>query len=259
MAAVLRGLRNDLDDLWGAVRRRGVGGGGGGGTGPQGPPGPPAGFGTPSASATGLASGANPTANVVASGPDTAKIFQFSFGIPAGAQGPPGSGGGGGGWYERRTPTTSTTGLIPVPTWPSPGAFNWIRGRAKVAAAGPASTLYLRFNNAGPGVNQYFGNYAWNGSYNRFDAWDSFLICGVPADGNCAYINFTICRTDRPGYFGDGFAWSGGAPAQMSFGGTWVPSPQAGGAINNVALFLGNPVVNFDTRSEIELWQEPAV
>lgn len=92
LAQILRELRSDVDGLWGTIRRRGLGGGGGGGT--PGPPGTPAGFGTPGASATGLAPGANPTASVVASGPDTAKIFQFSFGIPAGQPGTPGGGGG---------------------------------------------------------------------------------------------------------------------------------------------------------------------
>lgn len=46
-----------------------------------------AGFGTPTASATPLASGEQPTVNVSASGDDTAKVFGFQFGIPAGADG----------------------------------------------------------------------------------------------------------------------------------------------------------------------------
>ena len=46
-----------------------------------------AGFGTPTASATTLASGEQPTVNVSASGEDTAKVFNFQFGIPAGADG----------------------------------------------------------------------------------------------------------------------------------------------------------------------------
>ena len=46
-----------------------------------------AGFGTPSASATLLASGATPTVTVVASGSDTAKQFAFAFGIPQGIKG----------------------------------------------------------------------------------------------------------------------------------------------------------------------------
>lgn len=49
------------------------------------------GFGTPTASATGLETGSDPTVSVSASGPDTAKIFAFSFGIPAGAKGEDGS------------------------------------------------------------------------------------------------------------------------------------------------------------------------
>lgn len=52
-----------------------------------------AGFGTPTASATALASGEQPTAIVSASGENTAKVFNFQFGIPAGAQGPAGTDG----------------------------------------------------------------------------------------------------------------------------------------------------------------------
>lgn len=56
--------------------------GGSGGT-----PGTSAGFGTPTASATPLTSGEQPTVNISASGPNTAKVFDFQFGIPAGADG----------------------------------------------------------------------------------------------------------------------------------------------------------------------------
>ena len=45
------------------------------------------GFGTPTASASALSAESDPTVSVTASGPDTAKIFAFSFGIPAGAKG----------------------------------------------------------------------------------------------------------------------------------------------------------------------------
>ena len=44
-------------------------------------------FGVPTASAHSLISGSDPTVEVSASGPDTAKIFNFSFGIPAGPVG----------------------------------------------------------------------------------------------------------------------------------------------------------------------------
>ena len=63
-----------------------------GATGPQGPQGETgatgatgaaAGFGTPTAAATALPAGSAPTATVTASGPDTAKVFDFEFGIPA--------------------------------------------------------------------------------------------------------------------------------------------------------------------------------
>ena len=46
------------------------------------------GFGTPTASASALAAGQTPTITITPSGPDTAKIFNFKFGIPAGPTGP---------------------------------------------------------------------------------------------------------------------------------------------------------------------------
>lgn len=44
-------------------------------------------FGTPAGQASVLPSGSNPTISVTASGPDTAKVFNFEFGIPAGPVG----------------------------------------------------------------------------------------------------------------------------------------------------------------------------
>lgn len=55
--------------------------------GPQGNSGAAAGFGTPAASASKLAAGAQTTVAVTASGPDTAKVFTFEFGIPQGERG----------------------------------------------------------------------------------------------------------------------------------------------------------------------------
>lgn len=52
-----------------------------------------AGFGTPEASATQLESTQPPTVTVEASGPNTAKIFKFSFGIPQGTKGDKGDTG----------------------------------------------------------------------------------------------------------------------------------------------------------------------
>ncbi len=46
------------------------------------------GFDTPKASASALAAGQTPTVKITQSGPDTAKIFSFEFGIPAGPTGP---------------------------------------------------------------------------------------------------------------------------------------------------------------------------
>ena len=58
-----------------------------GDTGATGEDGADAGFGTPTATATSLAAGSNPTVSVSASGPDTAKVFAFEFGIPEGQPG----------------------------------------------------------------------------------------------------------------------------------------------------------------------------
>ena len=60
----------------------------------------PAGFGTPSAVANTLSAGALATANVVASGPDTEKVFSFTFGIPKGDKGDKGDPGEGSGLTE---------------------------------------------------------------------------------------------------------------------------------------------------------------
>ena len=46
------------------------------------------GFGAPTASASALAAGQTPTITITSTGPNTAKIFDFKFGIPAGPTGP---------------------------------------------------------------------------------------------------------------------------------------------------------------------------
>lgn len=56
-----------------------------GDTGATGATGSPAGFGTPTATATTLTAGSRATVSVSASGADTAKVFNFDFGIPKGA------------------------------------------------------------------------------------------------------------------------------------------------------------------------------
>lgn len=78
-----------------------------GAKGEQGEPGVSAGFGEPTASATTLAYGEQATVSVSASGPDTAKVFNFEFGIPQGA---PGSGGGGAGGTVSVAVGSTTTG-----------------------------------------------------------------------------------------------------------------------------------------------------
>lgn len=56
-------------------------------TGPIGDTGPAAGFGTPEISVTQLSPDLSPTAEIIASGPDTEKIFKFVLGIPQGKTG----------------------------------------------------------------------------------------------------------------------------------------------------------------------------
>lgn len=69
----------DADDFSGAVWVKYIGSDGTSGT--------SAGFGAPDATAETLAAGSEATAEVTASGEDTAKVFHFSFGIPKGADG----------------------------------------------------------------------------------------------------------------------------------------------------------------------------
>lgn len=79
--AVKEGFEGDelewLDSLKGAP----------GQSGKDGTSGPAAGFGTPSASAVSVPSGMAPSVEVTASGPDTAKVFDFIFRIPRAASG----------------------------------------------------------------------------------------------------------------------------------------------------------------------------
>lgn len=91
--------------------------------GPQGNSGAAAGFGTPAASASKLAAGAQATVAVTASGPDTAKVFTFEFGIPQGERGERGLQGlqgekGDTGAYF--TPAVSAEGLL---TWTNNGGL----------------------------------------------------------------------------------------------------------------------------------------
>jgi hypothetical protein len=81
-----------------------------GAQGATGPTGPAAGFGTPTASATAVAAGGNPTVTVTASGANTAKVFNFKFGIPRGATGATGPAGKDG--VVKKVTTTNLNTLI---------------------------------------------------------------------------------------------------------------------------------------------------
>ena len=82
-----------------------------GDTGAQGPTGAAAGFGTPTASVDTLGAGENATVSVSSSGANTAKIFNFKFGIPRGATGAQGATGNTGAAAGFGTPTASATQL----------------------------------------------------------------------------------------------------------------------------------------------------
>ena len=86
----------------------------------QGETGPAAGFGTPTASATLLPSGSNPTASVTASGADTSKVFAFEFGIPSGDTNVQSD------WNQTDTTADDYIKNKPtIPTVESPYTINW--------------------------------------------------------------------------------------------------------------------------------------
>lgn len=84
-----------------------------GDTGETGQNGAAGGFGTPTASASALPSGSTPTVSVSASGPDTAKVFDFSFGIPKGDTGDKGDTGAAAGFG---TPTATVDSSVGTPS-----------------------------------------------------------------------------------------------------------------------------------------------
>lgn len=84
-----------------------------GDTGETGQNGAAGGFGTPTASASALPSGSTPTVSVSASGPDTAKVFDFSFGIPKGDKGDKGDTGAAAGFG---TPTATVDSSVGTPS-----------------------------------------------------------------------------------------------------------------------------------------------
>ena len=102
----VKDIQNDTDTI--------VESGGGGGGGES------AGFGTPTATATQLESDQEPTVAVQASGPNTAKVFAFTFGIPKGEKGergdtgPQGAKGDTGAAAGFGTPTATATQLEPT-------------------------------------------------------------------------------------------------------------------------------------------------
>lgn len=157
-----------------------------GAQGEQGEPGVSAGFGEPTASATTLAYGEQATVSVSASGPDTAKVFNFEFGIPQGA---PGSGGGGQGGTVSVTVGSTTTG--------EPGTD------ASVTNSGDAQNVVLNFTiprgeTGQPGTNGEDGADGQAatitvGSVKTGDPGTNVIINNSGTE-NAAILDFTIPR-----------------------------------------------------------------
>lgn len=126
-----------------------------GNPGVKGDPGTAAGFGTPTATATTLDAGTPATVEVTASGADTAKVFDFEFGIPQGEkgakgdpgakgdtgeqgpqgiQGPKGADGPKGDTGPYFTPAVSAEGII---SWSNNGGLD---NPASVSIKGPQGT-----------------------------------------------------------------------------------------------------------------------
>ena len=94
-----------------------------------------AGFDTPTISVSTLQAGASATASVAASGPDTAKVFDFTFGIPKGDKGDKGD-----------TGNTGTAAGFGVPTISVSTLQAGASATATVAASGPDTAKVFDFN-----------------------------------------------------------------------------------------------------------------
>lgn len=134
-----------------------------------GTPGTSAGFGTPSASATTLLPGSSATAAVSASGPDTAKVFAFSFGIPQGAKGDTG---------PNILSTSTATALNGM-----------IKGNGSKVAVATAGTDYQSPLTAGADYNRYAAGTATN----QFPA----AISGVTTLDNGQRYAFSFSSSSR--------------------------------------------------------------
>lgn len=111
-----------------------------GATGAQGPAGEAAGFGTPTATATELPAGSDPTVTVTTSGPSTATVFDFAFGIPAAAFD--------GLYASAGSESVDTATIIPITQ----------------TAATPGTTLSVAANAVSLPVGTYLVNYGASGT-----------------------------------------------------------------------------------------------
>lgn len=162
-------------------------------TGETGPQGTAAGFGTPTATAHSVSSGADPSVTVSAEGPNVSKVFSFDFGIPAGVQGPTGPTGPQGPTGAAAgfgTPIASATGL-PVGSTPT----------ASVTASGSDTSKVFAFSFGIPA-----GSDSWNIEVNYFTSSTMVLKAfknNVAYSGTIfAYLTYgdgtTSTRTSNP-------------------------------------------------------------
>lgn len=119
-----------------------------GDVGPTGPTGAPAGFGTPTGSAIALSSDEVPTIEVTASGPSTAKVFNFAFGIPRGQNG-----------------TNGTNGYTWIPSVATNGSITWTSTQSGAGATpttrnimGPTGPAGKDGSDGAPGTNATITN-----------------------------------------------------------------------------------------------------
>lgn len=107
-----------------------------------------AGFGTPTATATKLVAGANPTVSVTASGANTSKVFGFAFGIPQGVKGDTGATGATGATGSAGVLSVNTSGSGNAVTGAdlSGGALTLTKGTSFLPLTGGTLTGNLNIN-----------------------------------------------------------------------------------------------------------------
>lgn len=160
-----------------------------GATGATGPAGPSAGFGVPTASASGLPAGSSPTVSVTtdAGSPNTAKIFNFTFGIPKGDQGDQGATGNDGPNVLSTSTATAFTGLV--------------KGNGATVAQATAGTDYAEVFYAEAELSGLWASSSTTVSFsttfndikNAYQA-DKIVILKLSVSGSSYYYRFPLVR-----------------------------------------------------------------